>query len=100
MKFFLLIMSATFALTPNSSVAESAEHTEGPCMKIMAACKTAGYNKSLLNEKKSLSKDCIQPILNAKKVEGVDVDPKDIEACNLKKTELKTDVKAELKFKK
>jgi len=93
---FRLILSltfsfgATFILAQNSIAIEPTEPTEGPCMKIMEACKTAGYSKSILNEKKSLSKDCIQPLLNGKKVEGVNADPNDIEACKIKKAEVKS----------
>ncbi|MEK6629009.1 MAG: hypothetical protein AABY53_10315, partial [Bdellovibrionota bacterium] len=65
-------------------------HSDGPCMKIMVACKNAGYNKSLLIEKKSLSKDCMQLILNGQKVEDVNIDPKDVEACKIKKAEVKS----------
>lgn len=94
MKFFLLTFGATLILTQisvqNSFAEESTEHNDGPCMKIMEACKAAGYNKSLLVENKSLSKNCIQPLLNAQKVEGVSVDPKDIEACKAKKAEVKS----------
>lgn len=76
------IIQSTFAL-------EATEPTEGACIKIMEACKAAGYNKSLLTEKKSLSKNCLQPLLDGQKVEGVTLDSKDIEACKAKKLEVK-----------
>lgn len=76
------VIQYTFAI-------EAAEPTEGACIKIMEACKAAGYNKSLLTEKKSLSKNCLQPLLDGQKVEGVTLDSKDIEACKAKKLEVK-----------
>lgn len=69
--------------------AEPSEQRESPCIKIMDACKIAGYNKTSIADKKSLSKDCIQPILNGQKVEGVSVNQSDVDACKAKKNELK-----------
>lgn len=77
----LLYSSTSFA---------AADHADGSCIKLMEACKAAGYNKSILSENKSLSKNCLQPLLNGEKVEGVTVDPKDVEACKVKKTEIKS----------
>ncbi|MEQ1724220.1 MAG: hypothetical protein ABL930_13700 [Pseudobdellovibrio sp.] len=65
------------------------QHQDGPCMKLMEACKSAGFSKSL-NEKKSLSKSCLQPLLKGEKVEGVTVNSSDIEACKAKKAEVKS----------
>ena len=69
--------------------AENTEHRDGPCSKLMDACKAAGYNKSNLKDKKSLSRDCIQPLLNDEKVAGVKLDDEIIKACKEKKAELK-----------
>lgn len=75
----------------NSAFAiESSPHTNGPCAKLVEACKNAGFNQSILSENKSLSKNCLKPLLNNQKVEGVSVDSKDLEACKSKKTELKS----------
>lgn len=74
----------------NTFAAESTEQRDSPCIKIMDACKSAGYNKSSSTDKKSLSKNCIQPLLNGQKVEGVNVNQSDIEACKIKKTEIKS----------
>lgn len=84
-------LSTVFFMTLSSSVfsAEVADHISGPCIKLMEACKSAGYNKSILSDKKSLSKNCLQPLLNGQKVEGVTVDPKDLEACKTKKADVK-----------
>ncbi len=82
-------LALTVILTHNAHSAEAPEGASGPCMKIMEACKAAGYNKLILNEKKSLSKNCLQPLLNEQKVEGVSVDSKDLAACKAKKAEVK-----------
>ncbi len=79
----LLTILTTFA-------AENTEQHDSPCIKIMDACKIAGYNKSVAGDKKSLSKNCIQPLLNGQKVEGVSVNQEDVDACKLKKSEIKT----------
>jgi hypothetical protein len=69
---------------------EVTEHHDGPCIKIMEACKNAGFGaKSSAADKKSLSKNCIQPLLAGQKVSGVSVDVADINACKAKKAELK-----------
>lgn len=83
---FILVFSMQ---TQYASAQESNEHQDGPCIKLMEACKAAGYNKSM-NLKKSLSKDCLQPLLNGQKVEGVTVNADDIEACKAKKAEVKS----------
>ncbi len=67
---------------------EASDHPDGPCIKILEACKAAGYNKSL-NTQKSLSKQCLQPLINGQKVEGVNINSSDLEACRSKKAELK-----------
>ena len=64
------------------------QHQDGPCMKLMEACRNAGFSKSL-KEKKSLFKACLQPLLSGQKVEGVTVISSDIEACKAKKAEVK-----------
>ena len=87
---FVFVVSLSSILSQNSFALEVTEHTDGPCMKIMEACKAAGYNKSILSEKKSLSKNCMQPLLSGQKVEGVTVDPKDVELCKAKKAEVKS----------
>lgn len=86
-----VLITALTILTPNSFALEEAEHSEGgPCMRLMEACKSAGYIKSTLSEKKSLSKDCLQPLLNGKKIEGVVIEQKILDACKAKKAEIKS----------
>ena len=80
----LVILASQFSLA-----AEPSEQRDSPCIKIMDACKISGYNKTSVADKKSLSKDCIQPILNGQKVEGVSVVQSDVDACKAKKNELK-----------
>ena len=89
MKYVLLTI-ITIILTLNSFAEENTEHHDGPCIKIMDACKAAGYNKSSAIEKKSLSKNCIQPLLNGQSVEGVIVIKSDLDACKAKKSEVKS----------
>lgn len=87
---FLLKFILVFSMQTQYALAQDTnEHQDGPCIKLMEACKAAGYVKAL-NQKKSLSKDCLQPLLNGQKVEGVSVNPDDIEACKAKKAEVKS----------
>lgn len=91
MKFAFLTTLILFT-TQFSVAAEppaTTEQRDSPCIKVMDACKIAGYNKSSVTDKKSLSKDCIQPLLNGQKVEGVSVNQSDVDACKTKKNELK-----------
>ena len=90
MKRSLVIVALFQLLTPSIFALEAgAEHHDGPCSKLMEACKAAGYNKSNLKDKKSLSKDCMQPLLNDESVENVKIDESLVKACKLKKAELK-----------
>ena len=89
MKHTLFVVLALFFAT-SIFAQESAEHHDGPCIKIMEACKTAGYNKSSATEKKSLSKNCLQPLLSGHKVEGVIINQSDLESCKTKKAEIKS----------
>lgn len=82
-------LTLIIALSLHLHALETNENSEGACIKVMEACKAAGYNKTLLTEKKSLSKNCIQPLLEGQKVQDIIIDPKDIEACKAKKLEIK-----------
>jgi hypothetical protein len=67
--------------------AEEAELREGPCNKIMEACKA--YVKTA-GQKKSRYRDCFQPLLKGEKLEGVqNITESDIKACQANKAELK-----------
>ena len=87
----ILILAILFQLfSPVISAVETTEHHDGPCSKLMEACKAAGYNKSNLKDKKSLSKDCMQPLLNDQKVANVKIEEDIVKACKEKKAELKS----------
>lgn len=83
--FALAIIFGTLSLQAQAP----AEHQDGPCMKIMEACKNAGFGRAAAGEKKSLSKDCMQPLLNGQSVAGISLNASDIAACKAKKFELK-----------
>lgn len=86
---FIQILISLLLVSQICLAQDSTEVVDGPCMKIMDACKNAGYNKPSSKDKKSLSKDCIQPLLAGKKVEGVNVEAADVAACQAKKSEVK-----------
>lgn len=82
--FSFLCPLATLATTPPS------DHTDGPCIKVMDACKAAGYGaKGAPPAKKSLSKNCIQPLLDGDRLADVTVNEADVTACKAKKQQLK-----------
>lgn len=54
---------------------------EGPCKKIMDACKAADFAKGDHKMKKGLFKDCMQPILAGQSVAGVIVEADVVSAC-------------------
>ena len=83
MKLILTLAALTISI---SAFAEEPEISEGPCNKLIEACKT--YVKSS-KTKKSLYRDCMQPLLNDQKIEGLNVNSDDLEACKAKKAELK-----------
>ena len=84
-KHLLATLLLVFVCAP-ALAAESTEHAEGPCNKMMEACKAAGFTK---DKNKSLSKDCLQPLLNDQKVANVKIDDSIVKACKEKKAELK-----------
>ena len=85
MKYLLLVIAFT-AISVHAED-DGGELREGPCNKIREACKT--YVKSG-NEKKSLYRDCIQPVLNDEKIEGLKIEESVVKACRAKKAELKS----------
>lgn len=67
---------------------EEAELREGPCVKLMEACKL--YIKTLpSDQKKRLYRDCMHPVLSGERIVGVNIADADIKACQTKKAELK-----------
>lgn len=86
MKKILLLVGICMALGLSAQAADETELREGPCMKILETCKTYVKNQK---PKKSLYRDCMTPLLNDEKVEGVSVSSEDLKACKSKKAELK-----------
>lgn len=58
---------------------------EGPCKKLIDACKTAGFSKSDKKDKKGLFKNCIRPVMRGENVADVKVNSADVDACRAKK---------------
>jgi hypothetical protein len=86
MKKALLFIGLSFTLGSTAVAADESELRDGPCMKMLDACKA--YIKKQPN-KKSLYRDCMQPLLNDEKIEGVSINSEDLKACKSKKAELK-----------
>jgi hypothetical protein len=81
-----LIIALSVFLISNTTFAEEPEIADGPCNKLIEVCKN--YIKTS-KTKKSLYRDCMQPLLSEKKIEGLNVNSDDLEACRAKKAELK-----------
>lgn len=74
-----------------SAYAQETAQQDGPCMKIMEACKNAGFGRpNPGGTRTSLSKDCMQPLLDGQSVTGVTLNASDIAACKAKKSALKS----------
>lgn len=72
-----------FCVLSLSSVGYSEDQAkeEGPCKKVMDACKAADFAKGDHKMKKGLFKDCMQPLLAGQPVAGVTVEAEAIAAC-------------------
>lgn len=84
MKKSILFAITAIALTiTSSSFAQDDAKTkeEGPCKKMMDACKSADFAKGDHKMKKGLFKDCMQPLLAGQTVAGVTVDAQVVAAC-------------------
>ena len=86
MKKALLLIGLSLALGFAVHASDDTELRDGPCMKILDACKNYIKNQKT---KKSLHRDCRIPLLNDEKIEGVNVSEEDLKACKSKKAELK-----------
>lgn len=79
------IASALMISVLFSSVAFSEDDAktkeEGPCKKVMDACKAADFAKGDHKMKKGLFKDCMQPILAGQSVPGVTIEADAVAAC-------------------
>lgn len=75
-----LLISVLFS---QISFAEDEAQTkeEGPCKKVMDACKAADFAKGDHKMKKGLFKDCMQPILAGQSVAGVTIEADVVAAC-------------------
>lgn len=60
---------------------EAKTKEEGPCKKVMDACKSADFAKGDHKMKKGLFKDCMQPVLAGQSVAGVTVEADVVAAC-------------------
>lgn len=86
MKKALLLIGLSLALGFSANAADDSELRDGPCVKMIDACKSYIKNNSA---KKSFYRDCMTPLLNDEKVEGVSISAEDLKACKSKKAELK-----------
>lgn len=77
---FVLAASLVFASTAFSED-DAKTKEEGPCKKVMDACKAADFAKGDHTMKKSLFKDCMQPLLAGQTVAGVTIDAEALTAC-------------------
>ncbi len=84
----LIRMICAFALlaSPSAFADQDSDLREGPCNKILDACKT--YAK-ISKTKISLYRDCMQPLLNNEKISEIKIDADDLKACQAKKAEIK-----------
>ena len=89
-KILVLLLSLSLHCTIQAE--ENTEAKEGPCSQLMDACKAADYAKGDQTMKRSLYKDCMQPLLSnpSKPVAGVVVDEQIIAACRKIKDAKKT----------
>lgn len=73
-------------LTALGARAEDVEQSKnGPCKKIIDACKSVEFARSGHKEKISLFKNCVRPIMRGESVPDVKISPADLEACRAKK---------------
>lgn len=74
-------LATTFSLGAQAADEKMTSTTENnPCQKIEMACKAGGF--MLGNDDKGLVKDCMEPIMAGKTVEGVKVEAADVTACH------------------
>lgn len=85
-KIFSIWLCALILTVHFSAFAEETELQEGPCNKILDACKN--YAK-ISKAKISLYRDCMQPLLKDEKIPEIKIDAAIIKACQAKKAEIK-----------
>ena len=79
----ILTLSILSCLSMNAQSEETADAKQGPCKKLMDACKAADYARGDHNLKKGLYKDCMIPLLSdtPQAVPGVTISTDIIAAC-------------------
>ena len=82
-----ILLSALFiSFSSYAALADdSAEHQDGPCKKVMDACKEAVDNARIANQKMSIYKDCFQPLMKDQSVPKVSINKADVSACKAKR---------------
>ncbi len=86
----LVVISLLFILSPCSWAEENPEPKEGPCKKMMDACKAADFAKGDHTMKHGLFKDCMQPLLAGEAVPRVTIASDLVAACKKIKDAKKT----------
>ena len=74
-----------FFVVPTSLFGETANNNH-PCKALESACEAAGYFKGGAKTGHGLWKNCMHPLMNGKTVNGVTVQPTEVQACLAKKT--------------
>lgn len=77
----LLVTMTTFSIFAD----EASDHQDGPCKKVMDACKILDSTKGDHKQKMGIYKDCFQPLMNGQSVAGVSVEKADVSACKAKR---------------
>ncbi|MBC7420055.1 MAG: hypothetical protein H7328_04940 [Bdellovibrio sp.] len=68
----------TYGKEPNRS-------QDGPCKKVIDACKSIGFSQSDDKDKKRLFKNCVRPIMRGESAAGFKFKAEDVDACRAKK---------------
>ena len=90
MRQFIFLFSI-FLYCEHNWAENTNESKEGPCQKILDACKSADFMKIDSQPRKSVFKDCFQLLIQEpnKSIPGVSVDLNTINACKEKKSLIK-----------
>jgi hypothetical protein len=91
------VMADDAAPVPQSTPGAVSAGAKHPCRELEQACKSAGFAKGQHKQAKGLWKDCMDPILDGKSVQGVSADASVVQACKAKKAEHRAKEKSEKK---
>lgn len=86
------VVFCTLLLAISGSERSFSAETAGksrPCKTIVSACQGAGFYKGGHKQSKGLWRDCFNPILSGQSVPGVTVDPAEVQACQVRRSERK-----------